>query len=61
MTEPAAPTPPPLDDTDVKVDPDDLERGDAEPDDLPATSDPDSFTDDAALGGVGGASPGGAG
>lgn len=42
--------------TDVQADPDDLE-----PDERPATSDPAEFTDDQALGGVGGESPGGAG
>jgi len=42
--------------TDVQADPDNLE-----PDERPASSDPAEFTDDQALGGVGGESPGGAG
>ena len=43
--------------TDVTVDPADLDR----PVDRPATSDPAEMTEDEALGGVGGGSPGGAG
>ena len=42
--------------SDVEVDAQDLDQYDT-----PATSDPDSFVDDANLGGVGGTSPGGAG
>lgn len=43
--------------TDVSVDPDDLDG----PVERSATTDPDQMTDDEALGGVGGGSPGGAG
>ncbi len=57
---PSSDGPPPVsrlrEGTDVQADPDDLE-----PDERPATSDPAEFTDDQALGGVGGESPGGAG
>lgn len=42
--------------TDIEVDPENLGT-----DDPPATSDPEAFTDDSRLGGVGGDSPGGAG
>lgn len=42
--------------TDISVDPADLDSSDT-----PATSDPAEFTEDQDLGGVGGASPGGAG
>jgi hypothetical protein len=56
MTEPQHDVPQVLESADVQVDPEDVET-----DDLPATSDPAAFTDDQALGGVGGRSPGGAG
>jgi len=56
MTEPQHDVPRVQEGTDVQVDPEDVET-----DDLPATSDPAAFTDDQALGGVGGGSPGGAG
>lgn len=42
--------------TDITVDASDLE-----PDEKPATSDPEQMNEDEALGGVGGGSPGGAG
>jgi len=45
--------------TDISVDPADLDNTDTT--DTPATSDPDAFTEDQELGGVGGSSPGGAG
>ena len=48
---------PPLAGTDVTVDPADLD----DPVERPATSDPAEMTEDEALGGVGGGSPGGAG
>jgi len=48
---------PPLGGTDVTVDPADLD----DPVERPATSDPAEMTEDEALGGVGGGSPGGAG
>ena len=56
MTESAGDTRKIQDGTDVSAEPDELEV-----DDLPATSDPESFDDDHQLGGVGGESPGGAG
>ncbi|MDQ3502728.1 MAG: hypothetical protein M3486_03775 [Actinomycetota bacterium] len=56
MSEPQREVPQVQESSDVQVDPEDMET-----DDLPATSDPAAFTDDQALGGVGGGSPGGAG
>lgn len=56
MSEPAAEAPRSHEGGDVTVDPADLENPPT-----PATSDPDEMTEDEALGGVGGGSPGGAG
>lgn len=56
MTQPDA-SPPAPESTDIDLDPAEVEAADDA--DTPATSDPEQFTDDGALGGAGG--PGGAG
>ncbi len=50
---------PVLDGTDISADPEQVEDSELDPQDRPATSDPEQLTDDGQLGGAGG--PGGAG
>lgn len=50
---------PVLDGTDISAEPADLDGRELDPEDRPATSDPDELTDDGRLGGAGG--QGGAG